>query len=61
MSLALEGDDAVSAVKGALDLYEVAPELSIGLKRSVTGPQFRLYAGPLVEVWELGTEPLTYD
>jgi hypothetical protein len=55
-SLALEGDDAVSAVKGALSLYEVAPELSIGLKRLSSGLQFRLCTGPLVEIWELGSE-----
>ena len=55
-SLALEGEDAVSAVKGALNLYEVAPEVSIGLKQLSSGPQFRLCAGPLVEIWELGTE-----
>jgi hypothetical protein len=55
-SLALEGNDAVSAVKGALNLYEVAPELSVRLKRLSSGLQFRLCAGPLVDIWELGSE-----
>jgi hypothetical protein len=55
-SLALEGADAVSAVKGALDFYEVAPEISVHLKQISSGVRFRLYAGPLVDVWELGTE-----
>lgn len=52
-SLALEGDDALAAVKDALEVYGIDPEISVRLTR--VGPQglVRLYAGPLFEVWKL--------
>jgi hypothetical protein len=52
-SLALEGHDALAAVKNALEVYGIDPEMSIRL--APVGPQglVRLYAGPLFEVWKL--------
>jgi hypothetical protein len=52
-SLALEGDDALAAVKDALEVYGIDPEISVRLTQ--VGPQglVRLYAGPLFEVWKL--------
>jgi hypothetical protein len=52
-SLALEGDDALAAVKDALEVYGIDPEVSVRLTQ--VGPQglVRLYAGPLLEVWKL--------
>jgi hypothetical protein len=52
-SLALEGHDALAAVKDALEVYGIDPEISIRL--APVGPQglLRLYAGPLFEVWKL--------
>jgi hypothetical protein len=52
-SLALEGDDALAAVKDALEVYGIDPEISVRLTE--VGPQglVRLYAGPLFEVWKL--------
>jgi hypothetical protein len=52
-SLALEGDDALAAVKDALEVYGFDPEISVRLTH--VGPQglVRLYAGPLFEVWKL--------
>jgi len=52
-SLALEGDDALAAVKDALEVYGIDPEVSVRLTQ--VGPQgaLRLFAGPLFEVWKL--------
>lgn len=52
-SLALEGHDALAAVKNALEVYGIDPEVLIRL--APVGPQglVRLYAGPLFEVWKL--------
>jgi hypothetical protein len=52
-SLALEGHDALAAVKNALEVYGIDPEMSIRL--APVGPQglVRIYAGPLFEVWKL--------
>ncbi len=52
-SLALEGEDALAAVKDALEVYGIDPEVSLRLTQ--VGPQglVRLYAGPLFEVWKL--------
>jgi hypothetical protein len=55
-SLALEGSDAVAAVKGALDVYGIAPELTVLLKTLGSGLRIRLSGGPLVEFWDLGTD-----
>ena len=52
-SLALEGSDALSAVKDALEVYGFDPEISVRVGR--IGPQgvLRVYAGPLIEIWKL--------
>ena len=52
-SLALEGHDALAAVKDALEVYGIDPEISVHLTQ--VGPQgmVRLYGGPLFEVWKL--------
>lgn len=52
-SLALEGSDALAAIKDAITVYGVDPELSVRVGR--LGPEglVRLFAGPLFEVWEL--------
>jgi hypothetical protein len=52
-SLALEGSDALAAVKDAISLYGVDPELSVRVGR--VGPEavVRVFAGPLLELWEL--------
>lgn len=55
-SLALEGADAVVAVKNALDLYGASLEVSGRLATLGTASRLMLYAGPLVEVWRLAEE-----
>jgi hypothetical protein len=52
-SLALEGEDGLAAVKNALEVYGIDPELSLRLTQ--VGPQgaLRIYLGPLLEVWQL--------
>jgi hypothetical protein len=52
-SLAFEGEDALTAVKDALEIYGIDPEVSVRVCR--VGPEgvLRLSAGPLVEVWKL--------
>jgi hypothetical protein len=52
-SLALEGEDAVAAVKDALTVYGAEPNASIRLSR--VGPEgvLRLSGGPLLEIWKL--------
>ena len=53
-SLALEGDDALAAVKDALEVYGIDPEISVRLTRIGRRRRLvRLYAGPLFEVWKL--------
>jgi hypothetical protein len=55
-SLALEGKDAVAAVKGALDVYGIAPEITVLLTTLGSGLRIRLTGGPLLEFWDIGTE-----
>lgn len=52
-SLALEGGDALAAVKNALEVYGVDPEASFRLTRVGAEGLLRLHAGPLAEVWKL--------
>jgi len=52
-SLALEADDAVSAVKDALSVYGAEPEVSVRLTRVGQDGTLRLYGGPLLELWDL--------
>jgi hypothetical protein len=53
--LALEGEDAVAAVKGALDVYGIVPELSLLLETLGSGLRLRLSGGPFLEFWDIGT------
>ena len=55
-SLALEGKEAVVASKGVLDVYGVAPEISLPVARLGPDVRVRLYAGPLIELWKLANE-----
>jgi hypothetical protein len=55
-SLALEGKEAVVASKGVLDVYGVAPEISLPVTRLGPDVRVRLYAGPLIELWKLANE-----
>jgi len=52
-SLALEGEDALAAVKDALEVYGIDPEVSLRMTRVGPHGVVRLYAGPLFEVWKL--------
>ncbi|HEY7636635.1 MAG TPA: hypothetical protein VH763_13870 [Gemmatimonadales bacterium] len=55
-SLALEGKDAVAAVKGVVDIYGIAPELTVLVKRFETGLRLGVFGGPLLEFWDIGAE-----
>lgn len=52
-SLAFEGEEAVAALKDVMEVYGIAPELSVRLGR--LGPQavLRAYGGPVFEIWKL--------
>ena len=52
-SLALEGDDALAAVKDALSVYSVDPEITVRLTRLGPDGVLRAYTGPLIESWKL--------
>jgi hypothetical protein len=52
-SLALEGSEGLSAVKNALEVYGIDPEVSVRVCRVGLQGLLRVYAGPLVEVWKL--------
>jgi hypothetical protein len=52
-SLALEGPDALAAVKDALEVYGIDPEISVHLTQVGHQGMVRLYGGPLFEVWKL--------
>jgi hypothetical protein len=53
--LALEGADAVVAVKGIFTEYSVSPELSYQIA-SISSNQLLLRAGPLFDVWSVADE-----
>jgi hypothetical protein len=50
-SLALEGADAVVAIKGVYKLYNAAPELVYRIA-TLASTELRLHAGPLFELWK---------
>jgi hypothetical protein len=56
VSLALEGDDAVVASKGVLEVYGISPEIALGVTRLGPASRVQLYTGPLLEVWRLAGE-----
>lgn len=55
-SLALEGSDAVVAVKGVFDVYTAAPELVYRIARLGPGNQLRVHAGPVIDLWSFQYE-----
>ena len=52
-SLALEGSEAVAAIKDAISVYGIATEVSYRVSRLGPDGVVRLFAGPLVELWKL--------
>jgi hypothetical protein len=52
-SLALEGGDAIAAVKGVFTIYGASPEISYRIASVGPGNHLLLHAGPLLEVWSL--------
>ena len=52
-SLALEGDEAVAAIKDALSVYGITPAITIPVSHLGPAGLLRVSAGPLVEVWKL--------
>jgi hypothetical protein len=51
-SLALEGDEAVAAIKDALTVYGITPSISLPISHLGPAGLLRVSAGPLVEVWK---------
>ena len=51
--LALEGPDAVAAVKGVFDVFGASPELIYRLARVAGSNELLIRAGPLFEVWSI--------
>jgi hypothetical protein len=52
-SLALEGPEAVAAVKDAIEVYGLAPEVSARISRLGPDGVLRVFAGPVLEIWKL--------
>ena len=52
-SLALEGDEALAAVKDALSVYSAEPELTVRLTHLGADGVLRAYTGALIESWKL--------
>lgn len=52
-SLALEGADALAAIKAALEVYGVTPEVSLRVSRLGPDGILRVFAGPVFEIWKL--------
>jgi hypothetical protein len=52
-SLALEGEDAVAAIKDAMTVYGIAPAISLPVSHLGPAGLLRVSAGPLVEVWNM--------
>lgn len=52
-SLALEGGEAVAAIKNAISVYGMAPEVSFRVSRLGPESVVRVFMGPLVELWKL--------
>jgi hypothetical protein len=54
--LALEGTDAVAAIKGVFTVFSVTPEFTYRLATMSAGSRLVLHAGPLAEVWSIRDE-----
>ena len=55
-SLGLEGSEAVVAIHNVLDLHGLSLELSRGITALGEAVNLVIYAGPLIEVWDLADE-----
>lgn len=55
-SLALEGSDAVAAIKGVYKLYQGSPELVYRIATLASVSELRLHAGPVFELWTIEGE-----
>jgi hypothetical protein len=49
--MALEGDEAVSVIKGVFTMYSVAPEVSYHIATMGQTNRLVLHGGPLFEIW----------
>src|SRR5256884_2179186 len=49
--LIAENSSVGAILKGALDLFEVAPEVAVTLGRTGPGLAVRVHAGPLIDIW----------
>jgi hypothetical protein len=52
-SLALEGGDAVTAVKGVFTVYSASPDVSYRVALVGSENELRVYVGPLLEIWSI--------
>jgi hypothetical protein len=55
-SLALEGSDAVTAVKGVFTVYSASPDVSYRLASVGSENELRVHVGPLLEIWSILNE-----
>ena len=55
-SLALEGSDAVTAVKGVFTVYSASPDISYRVASVGSENQLMVHVGPLFEVWSIVDE-----
>jgi hypothetical protein len=55
-SLALEGSDAVTAVKGVFTVYSASPDVSYRVASVDSENQLMVHVGPLFEVWSIVDE-----
>lgn len=54
--LALEGSDALSAIKGVFEVYGIWPEAVYRLASLGSDNQLQLRGGPILEVWSIAEE-----
>lgn len=55
-SLALEGGDAVTAVKGVFTVYSASPDVSYRVASVGSENELRVHVGPLFELWRIVDE-----
>lgn len=53
--LALEGDEGAIVINDVMTVFDVAPEVSVRLFSFGSNGEVRTHAGPLVELWQLGS------
>jgi hypothetical protein len=56
VSLALEGSDAVVAIKGVFNLYHASPELVYRIATLGGTNELRVHAGPVFDLWTIEGE-----